>query len=194
VIDPTYDSAFFSFCTRWEADYGAVADWLQAFLDFDSALDLGCGNAYVVAGLRRAGRQAVGVEVARDAALPFMPADVREFVGGYDFLRVRPEPADLVICTEVAEHLFQREGKRLVRVIAQAARKWVFFTAATPGQGGHHHVNEQPNEYWIRKFQRNGMRLDDIKTHFARRILGEKLKDAKFLAKNAMIFSVDSPG
>jgi hypothetical protein len=189
MIDPTYDASFFSFCTRWAEDYYHVADWLCAFLDFDSALDLGCGNAYIVSGLRRAGRKAFGCEVARDAALPFMPTDVREYVTQHDFLRGGGlQTVDLIVCTEVAEHLTQREGSRLVRNIAAIAQKWAFFTAATPGQGGHHHVNEQPNEYWIRKFQRRGMRLDDIKTHLARRILGETLKDAKFLAKNAMVF------
>jgi hypothetical protein len=183
-----YDAAFFEFCTRWEHDYYAVADWLLAFLDFDTAIDFGCGNAYIVARLRREGRQAFGVEVALDAALPSMPADVREFVAGYDFLRVRPTPADLVICTEVVEHLDPRNGTRLINALARATGKWLFFTAATPGQGGHHHVNEMPNDHWIRRLQRRGLQLDDLMTHMARRILGERLKDAKFLAKNAMIF------
>jgi hypothetical protein len=96
--------------------------------------------------------------------------------------------ADLVVCTEVAEHLGQREGNRLVRVIAASAVKWVFFTAATPGQGGHHHVNEQPHEYWRRKFERNGMSLDNIKTHMARRILGERMPAMNWIPKNVMVF------
>jgi hypothetical protein len=183
-----YDDAFFAFHRRWEHEYAALSDWLCAFLDFDSAIDLGCGNAYVVAGLRRAGRSAIGVELFRDAALPHMPEDVREFVSGYDFLRRPPVRADLVVCTEVAEHVGQREGNRLVRVIAASAVKWVFFTAATPGQGGHHHVNEQPHEYWRRKFERNGMSLDNIKTHMARRILGERMPAMNWIPKNAMIF------
>ena len=30
--------------------------------------------------------------------------------------------------------------------------KYVFCSAAYPGQGGYHHVNEQLSEYWIQKF------------------------------------------
>jgi SAM-dependent methyltransferase len=188
MSEAIYGDDFFAFHRRWEPDYRHVADWLDAFLDWDTALDLGCGNGYIVASLRRAGRDAAGIEVARDAALPHMPADVRDHVYDHDFLRHPLDPADLVICTEVAEHITKAEGRRLVRVIARTARKWAFFTAATPGQGGHHHVNEQPHEYWVRKFQRAGMRLDDIKTHFARRILGEKMKTVSWIPKNVLIF------
>jgi hypothetical protein len=36
----------------------------------------------------------------------------------------------------------------------------VVFTAATPGQGGGaDHVNEQPHEYWIKKFEQRGYDL-----------------------------------
>ena len=32
----------------------------------------------------------------------------------------------------------------------------VAMTFATPGQGGHHHVNEQPESYWLAKFAAAG--------------------------------------
>ena len=33
-------------------------------------------------------------------------------------------------------------------------------THAYPGQGGHHHVNEQEKEYWIDIFNKNDFRYD----------------------------------
>jgi hypothetical protein len=36
------------------------------------------------------------------------------------------------------------------------------FSAATPGQGGTHHVNEQPLSYWTEHFAQCGYRLFDI--------------------------------
>ena len=46
----------------------------------------------------------------------------------------------------------------------------VIFTAALPGQGGTHHVNEQPHEFWDELFRACGYRrsalaeslLDDL--------------------------------
>lgn len=184
-----YDPAFFEFHKRWEPEYEHIAGWLCSWLDFDSAIDLGCGNGYIVAGLKRRGKAAVGFEVALDSARPFVPESIRdEFVLDRDFLRERPVQADLVVCTEVAEHLTPAEGRRLINVIARSTKKWCFFTAATPGQGGHHHMNEQPHEYWIRKMQRHGMRLDDIKTHFAKRMLSEKVTAMSWIPRNVMIF------
>jgi hypothetical protein len=34
------------------------------------------------------------------------------------------------------------------------------MTHAVPGQGGHHHVNCQPAEYWIEKMRKRNYRLD----------------------------------
>jgi hypothetical protein len=49
-----------------------------------------------------------------------------------------------VICTEVAEHLLAEHADALIENIDRAAAEWVFFTAATLGQRGFGHVNEQP--------------------------------------------------
>lgn len=32
----------------------------------------------------------------------------------------------------------------------------MLFSAATPGQGGYRHVNEQPHEYWLNRFEDRG--------------------------------------
>ena len=49
---------------------------------------------------------------------------------------------DLAMCLEVAEHLPASAGARLVHTLTQAA-PLVLFSAAVPGQGGSHHINEQ---------------------------------------------------
>jgi hypothetical protein len=36
------------------------------------------------------------------------------------------------------------------------------FSAAVPGQGGEHHINEQPLEYWRRKFAQRGYLACDV--------------------------------
>jgi hypothetical protein len=55
------------------------------------------------------------------------------------------------------------------------------MTHATPGQGGYHHVNEQPSGYWIEKMREAGfthlerdsqwMQATGPDTHYGRRTL-----------------------
>jgi hypothetical protein len=62
---------------------------------------------------------------------------------------------DLVNCLEVAEHL---DGSRADSFVADlcALGDAVAFSAAIPGQGGTHHVNEQFQSYWIERFRSQG--------------------------------------
>jgi hypothetical protein len=62
---------------------------------------------------------------------------------------------DLGVCVEVAEHLPESAADTLVASIV-ASTEMVLWSAATPGQGGHGHINEQPPEYWAQKFAQHG--------------------------------------
>jgi SAM-dependent methyltransferase len=70
---------------------------------------------------------------------------------------------DLAVCLEVAEHLSPSVAPALVRVLTDTAPV-VLFSAAIPGQGGTHHVNEQWPTYWQALFARlDYRRLDPIR-------------------------------
>ena len=58
---------------------------------------------------------------------------------------------DLAISLEVAEHLTEKSGQRLVRLLTNLAPV-VLFSAAIPGQGGKNHINEQWQSYWVELF------------------------------------------
>jgi len=60
---------------------------------------------------------------------------------------------DLAVCLEVAEHLPESRAHGLVVDLTSLA-PCLLFSAAVPGQGGAHHVNEQYLLYWIDLFQR----------------------------------------
>ncbi|MBM3902221.1 MAG: methyltransferase domain-containing protein [Verrucomicrobia bacterium] len=62
---------------------------------------------------------------------------------------------DLVNCLEVAEHLSETRADGFVSDLCQMADV-VVFSAAVPGQGGTHHINEQWPSYWQPKFRSNG--------------------------------------
>jgi hypothetical protein len=65
----------------------------------------------------------------------------------------------LAMSLEVAEHLPESASDTFVSNIASAADA-VLWSAATVGQGGTEHINEQPHEYWIDKFGNMGFSAD----------------------------------
>jgi hypothetical protein len=67
---------------------------------------------------------------------------------------------DVAICLEVAEHLPPQSAELLIRSLSKLSRR-VVFSAAIPGQGGTHHVNEQWPTYWMECFHRQGYQLVD---------------------------------
>jgi SAM-dependent methyltransferase len=54
---------------------------------------------------------------------------------------------DLVQCLETAEHVRPDASRTIVANLAAHGDR-VLFSAAVPGQGGEHHVNERPYEFW----------------------------------------------
>jgi SAM-dependent methyltransferase len=67
---------------------------------------------------------------------------------------------DLVVCLEVAEHLSAGTAAGFVRRLT-ALGDVVLFSAAIPGQGGTHHVNEQWPSYWEKLFAEAGFVVFD---------------------------------
>lgn len=68
---------------------------------------------------------------------------------------------DLVFCLEVAEHLPATAAPDLIASLCNHSDT-VIFSAAIPGQGGQHHINEQWPAYWTALFAQNGFQFYDI--------------------------------
>lgn len=152
-----YDEAFYA-----EQFSGAqrsaqrVLNLLPDALALRSVVDFGCGRgAWLGAALQRGIPRAVGldgmwVERAQlaDSRIEFRPTDLA--------LRVNlSERFDLAISVEVAEHLPQARAASFVEDLCRASDR-VLFGAAIKGQGGTHHINEQPQSYWVEHFARCG--------------------------------------
>ena len=125
-------------------------------------LDVGCGRGVWLATWQRHGASdVVGVDgpyiersrlhippnlfLARDLAQPL--ALERRF--------------DLVESLEVAEHIPEAMAEQFVDSLTRHG-SLILFSAATPGQGGEHHINEQPPAYWQAKFNARGYELFDF--------------------------------
>jgi cyclopropane fatty-acyl-phospholipid synthase-like methyltransferase len=71
---------------------------------------------------------------------------------------------DLVISLEVAEHILPENAEIFIDSICSHS-DIVLFSAAIPGQEGTMHYNEQNNEYWEEKFNKNEYQCIDFFRH-----------------------------
>jgi 2-polyprenyl-3-methyl-5-hydroxy-6-metoxy-1,4-benzoquinol methylase len=63
---------------------------------------------------------------------------------------------DMVFSYEVAEHISNVDN--YIETITENCAKILVMTHALKGQGGHGHVNEQPDEYWISRIEKKGFK------------------------------------
>lgn len=187
--DDLYCDAYYAYVDR-EAERSApvIVDSVHEAFRPGSVIDVGCGSGALLAEFRNRGtsgrgleHSAAGLARCRRRGLDVMPFDIE---GGGDL----GLPAfDVAVCLEVAEHLDERFADPLVVLLGRLSSR-VVFSAAVPGQGGGaDHVNEQPNEYWIEKFLRNGFGHDPNRD-FAWRSRWRGGNAASFYADNVMIF------
>lgn len=73
------------------------------------------------------------------------------------------EWVDLLTAFEVVEHVEEEYADILVENLTKLSNR-ILISAATPGQGGHHHVNCQPHSYWIEKFMMHNYSYDETIT------------------------------
>ena len=74
----------------------------------------------------------------------------------------------------------------LVETLTRLARRWIYFTAAPPGQRGRGHINCRPHAEWLGWFAEHGWEIDTERTTRLREDLGSAPK-AKWLQGNSVI-------
>lgn len=129
--------------------------WQRLISDYhlESVLDLGCGAGWVAAWFAERVPRVLGLEgwPAAIAARRIDPMVTHDFtVSAW-----KPIASyDLGWCSEFVEHI---EAAFMPNWMASLKKcRYVCMTFATPGQGGYHHVNEQPEGYWIDHFREYG--------------------------------------
>lgn len=91
---------------------------------------------------------------------------------------------DLILCLEVMEHLPSDQAEPIIKRLTELS-PIIIFSAAIPGQGGTHHINEHWQSYWEHIFNKyNYYRIDCL-----RPVLWER--DVECCYKQNMFFYVD---
>lgn len=153
-----YDEAFYS---NNQAEGLRHAEWFMPLLlktfKFRSLVDVGCGTGHFLRWCEDRGMEVCGIEgskAAMDLALVpqgTLERDLRRPFESFGIAR----KFDLCISIEVAEHIEAEYAANFVDTLCSLSDT-IVITAAAPGQGGEHHVNEQPRDYWSKLFEQRG--------------------------------------
>lgn len=75
---------------------------------------------------------------------------------------------DMVMSIEVIEHIPQDQHEAVFDFLVSRAGRFIVFSAARPGQGGHGHIAERPELEWRAEFVDRGCRFNPELTALAR--------------------------
>lgn len=127
---------------------------LKDKLHIESVLDVGCGFGYAVDFFNKNLKlKASGIEGSKKVA----EIAVTDKIKVHDFTKgpcIIKEAYDLVWSSEFVEHVSPEHVDNFMSTFCCA--KFVAITYASIGQSGHHHVNENTEQYWIDLFKKHG--------------------------------------
>jgi len=140
----------------------ATLGYLVERYSLTSLLDVGCGPGGMLDEAQENGLVAAGID-----GDPFV-CDADRRIVCHDYTRgpLGWPPVDLVWCTEFVEHVAAEHVGNFLATFD--AGRVLFLTAAPPGFPGWHHVNCQPQQYWIDLLGRYGWALDAEATAWVR--------------------------
>lgn len=150
-----YDDIFFEYVNSGAIRSAKIVlPLLLNHLPVKSVLDVGCGQGAWLSAWHDLGvSEAVGIDGAYvNKTRLLCPKDAfveHDLSKAFDLGR----RFELVQSLEVAEHLPASSTSGFVESLVRHG-DMVLFSAAPPGQGGDHHVNEQDYEYWRAYFAR----------------------------------------
>jgi SAM-dependent methyltransferase len=182
---PKYDSKFFNYQQTGAINSArAIIPVLQAQLKITSILDVGCGQGAWLKIWKELGCKHIngidGNYIDRKSLL----IQPEEFWGlnlekPFDLNR----KLDFAQCLEVGEHLPKEAANTLIHSIVKHA-PIVLFSAAPPGQGGDHHINEQDYEFWRQIFKKH----DYLPIDYIRHIISKQPKIEPWYRYNTLLY------
>lgn len=153
--------------------------------DIDQVIEFGCGTGRLLYPYFEDGASVKGIDQSRYAIQESeLPKDCLEQHDLREYYKT-DQKYDLALCIELLEHLPESAADTIVATISDAADLAV-VTAASPDQGGTHHVNEQPKKYWINKFESQGLEFkpeltEEIQSRF-------RPTDLTWIPENLLVF------
>lgn len=138
-----------------------LAPQLKTMLNLNRVVDIGCATGHWLNAFIKSGVDAEGIEGSANVK-PYLlcSPDKVHFLDLRFPITFKKENIDLVMSIEVAEHIEGEFAETYVRNMVSFKPRLLMMTAAPPGQGGEHHVNEQFPPYWINLLQKYGYQFN----------------------------------
>lgn len=136
--------------------YPEMWEYLKFKYGINSVLDVGCGVGYSAKLFESMGCEIQGIDgslMAADISLIKDKLLIHDYEHG-PALTNDTRTFDLCWSCEFVEHVWEKFSQNFLEDFKKC--KYVAMTYAYPGQGGHHHVNENTQEYWIDVMDKNG--------------------------------------
>jgi SAM-dependent methyltransferase len=134
-----------------------------------TVLDIGCGMGYASSYFKSLGCSVVGVDGLDELVEKNLIKD--EFIL-HDYEQGcainGDDTFDLAWCCEFVEHVYEEYSDNFLKDFQRCNH--VAITYAYPGQGGHHHVNENTQEYWISRMEKCGFDFKEDETNILKKI------------------------
>jgi 2-polyprenyl-3-methyl-5-hydroxy-6-metoxy-1,4-benzoquinol methylase len=166
---PKNEGLFRAMCTNHVGGYIPDGDYntffpdvwgaLCAKADIKSVVDVGCGSGHNLLWFATKGIETLGIDGHPDAVKLTQDKHINAMLHDYAKSPLSISSFDLALCTEFAEHVHAEYEDNWLETLSSC--KYVLFSHALVGQGGYHHVNEQPTEYWIERFAKRGFVVDE---------------------------------
>lgn len=158
---------------------GGALRFLKNKFDLKSMIDVGCGSGGMVQLALDLGIDALGVDgdFSFEKDVPFVLHDYENgpFIPDREF--------DLCYSCEFVEHVWEKYRQNFFDTFKSS--KYLLITHAPPGQGGHHHVNEQEAWYWIDALNQDGWEYDETTTMEVRKASTMRMF---FMRENGLFF------
>lgn len=182
-----YGDKFFSRRHKYHDDEIKLANHLYNYFKPNSVYDFGCGIGSYLSRFKQLGCDVGGCDIGYKHAKKYMDKSIVENVTGADLTNsvMLDKTYDLVISTEVAEHLPESAAETFCDSLCKASHKWIWLTAAKSKRGVGH-LNPQEKEYWIDIMELCGATYSRKKTLELRKKTGNLMG----LRLRMMVFSV----
>lgn len=148
-----------------------LATWIGKNFKNKKVRDMGCGPGIYVEAIKKHVEDVKGYDI--DERIKNKPNLELKNLFEVD------DPADLVICLEVAEHIENKFNKDIIESMYKNIKPGgtLIWTAAFPGQGGDGHINCQTRDFWLEQFTGRGL----VYNHETTESLKEYIKQGSYM-------------
>lgn len=141
----------------------SVALRIQRDFSPKTVLDCGCATGVLVNELRALGVEAYGIDIS-EYAVSHVNSEISEYCAVQSLTVGQlpekfPKEYDVVVCIEVLEHLFEKDGKAAIENICKWGKN-VVFSSTDSDFDDETHINVRNMEFWAKEFAQNGLYND----------------------------------